>query len=110
MSHPCLLISADILAYPRNNCNPTYMEKLKLRCEILVDTCLSPLALRLTDKELLQLREKMEAETCSYLTCDKYWSVEASRDRINLAAVILIVTTTATLYLIFIYHLVWSWY
>ena len=94
----------------RNNCNPNKMEKLKTRCEVLVDSCLSPLALQLTDKELLQLREKIEAEICSYLTCDKYWSVEDRRDRINLAAIILTLTTTAALYLIFVYHLVWSWY
>ena len=94
----------------RNNCNPSKMEKLKERCEILVDTCLSPLALQLTDKELLELRQKIEGEICSYLTCDKYWSVEDRRDRHNLAAIILIVTTIAILYLIFVYHLVWSWY
>ena len=86
------------------------MAELKLRCEVLVDSCLSPLALHLTDKELLELREKIEAELCSFLTCDKYWSVESGRHSGNIAAVLLVVATTASLYLVFVYQLVWHWY
>ena len=94
----------------RNNCNPTKMAELKERCEILVDSCLSPLALQLTDKELLELREKIEAELCSFLTCERYWSMESGRNNLNIAAVLLVVATTASLYLVFVYQLVWYWY
>ena len=86
------------------------MDELKEKCEMLVDTCISPLALKLTDKEHQELRAKLEAELCSYLTCDKYWNVDRSRHSVNIGVVLLITLTITILYLMFVYHLVWVWY
>ena len=96
--------------HQRKTCNSNNMEKLKLKCQMLVDSCISPLALNLTDKELEELRLKIEKELCDYLTCDKYWSVDKSKHSLNIGAVILITLTLAILYLVFVYQLVWVWY
>ena len=97
-------------ASARPSCRPAAMEQLRARCEVLLDSCISPLALQLTDKELAELREKLEAEVCSYLSCDRYWSVDRSKRSLNIGAVLLVTITTAVLYLLFVYHLVWVWY
>ena len=87
------------------------MEELKAQCEMLIDSCISPLALRLTDQELTELREKLETEVCSYLTCDRYWSpTPAVRNQISVGVLLLTTITITLLYLMFIYHLVWVWH
>ena len=90
-------------------CNPASMERLRGRCELLMDACISPLALSLTDKELAELRDKMEAEVCAYLSCDLYWSLD-NKPGLNIGLLLLTTLTAATLYLLFVYHLVWVWY
>ena len=91
-------------------CNPAAMERLRGRCELLVDTCISPLALSLTDKELAELRDKMEAEVCAFLSCDLYWSLDRGGRGLNIGLLLLTTITAAVLYLMFVYHLVWVWY
>ena len=90
-------------------CNPASMERLRGRCELLMDACISPLALSLTDKELAELRDKMEAEVCAYLSCDLYWSLDL-KPGLNIGLLLLTTLTAAVLYLMFVYHLVWVWY
>ena len=76
----------------------------------MVDTCISPLALGLTDKELAELRDKMEAEVCAFLSCDLYWSLDRGGRGLNIGLLLLTTITAAVLYLMFVYHLVWVWY
>ena len=91
-------------------CIPAHMESLRAQCEVLLDTCISPLALGLTDKELAELRERMEAEVCAYLSCDLYWSLDRGGRGLNIGLILLTTLTMAVLYLLFVYHLVWVWY
>lgn len=92
------------------DCNPAVMERLRGRCELLMDTCIQPLALSLTDMELAQLRDKMEAEVCAFLSCDLYWSLDRGGRSLNIGLLLLLTTVLAVLYLLFVYHLVWVWY
>ena len=74
---------------------------------MMVNTCVSPLALQLTDRELDQLKEKLSAQVCWYLHCDRYWSVHGARRLPNIFAILLVILTAAVVFLTLAYYVVW---
>jgi len=92
----------------RSQCDQEKMGDLQVKCEMLVNTCVSPLALQLTDKELEDLTEKLSAEVCWYLTCERYWSVHGGRRQPNILTILLIILTTSVVFLTTAYFIVWE--
>ena len=91
----------------RSQCDTVKMEDLQTRCQMLVNTCVAPLALQLSDKELQDLKEKMSSKVCWYLTCDRYWSVQGGKRHPNILAILLIIFSAAVIFLTFAYYVVW---
>eukprot|EP00090_Calanus_glacialis_P014943 TRINITY_DN23819_c1_g1_i1.p1 TRINITY_DN23819_c1_g1~~TRINITY_DN23819_c1_g1_i1.p1 ORF type:complete len:307 (+),score=93.33 TRINITY_DN23819_c1_g1_i1:24-923(+) len=91
----------------RSQCDSDKMADLQIKCQMLVNTCVAPLALHLSDKELEDLKEKLEAQVCWYLTCDRYWSVQGGKRHPNILAILLVILTTAVIFLTFAYYVVW---
>ena len=85
------------------------MEELHARCQLLITTCVSPLGLQLADTELEQLRARLGRALCWFLTCDRYWSVDNTKRKLNIAAVLFAILVSGATFLSFAHHLVWVW-
>jgi len=92
---------------PRPRCDPVKMQQLQDRCEELVDGCVSPLALLLSDQELFNLRTQLGEKVCWYLTCERYWSQPEGRRMPNMLALVLVLLTAAAVFASLTYYTVW---
>lgn len=90
-----------------SHCDPEKMAELEAKCRMLVNTCVAPLALQLSDKELEELREKLGSDICWYLTCDRYWSAQGGRRHPNILAILLVILTAGIVFLTVAYYVVW---
>lgn len=91
----------------RPRCDPNKMQLLKERCEELVDGCVTPLALVLSDQELADLRTQLGEKVCWFLTCERYWSQPEGRRSPNMLALALVLLTTAAVFASLTYYTVW---
>jgi len=91
----------------RPRCDPVKMQILQDRCEELVDGCVSPLALVLSDQELVTLRTQLGEKVCWYLTCERYWSQPEGRRMPNMLALALVLLSAAAVFASVTYYIVW---
>ncbi|CAH0726079.1 unnamed protein product, partial [Brenthis ino] len=97
---------ADLQA-ERAACDPAHLQRLKVRCEKVVHSCIATLLLHLTQHQFTELEEEMQRAVCWYLSCDRYWEDTAPAARAFPWPLLLALATGLALALCMCYYIIW---
>ncbi|XP_076060795.1 uncharacterized protein LOC143036844 isoform X2 [Oratosquilla oratoria] len=57
----------------KDTCNEEHLAELRVKCQHLIQQCISGLLLNLTMDQFTEIEASLNRAVCWYLTCDRYW-------------------------------------
>ncbi|XP_021927713.1 uncharacterized protein LOC110833678 isoform X4 [Zootermopsis nevadensis] len=89
------------------NCKPEDLQKLKLRCEILVRDCIAGLLVNLSVQDFKEVEEDLNRAVCWYLTCDRYWEDTPGETRHFPWGLVFVLVMVLSLGICLCYYIIW---
>ncbi|XP_054257509.1 uncharacterized protein LOC129001608 isoform X2 [Macrosteles quadrilineatus] len=89
------------------NCKPEELQKVKLRCEVLVRDCIAGLLVNLSIQDFKDVEEELNQAVCWYLTCDRYWQDSTSDLRHFPWGLVTVFTMVLSLGICLCYYIIW---
>lgn len=89
------------------NCKPEELQKLKLRCEILVRDCIAGLLVNLSTQDFKEVEEELNRAVCWYLTCDRYWEDTPGDTRHFPWGLVFVLVMVLSLGICLCYYIIW---
>ncbi|XP_022908142.1 uncharacterized protein [Onthophagus taurus] len=89
------------------NCKPEELQKVKIKCELVVHDCVASLLIHLSTKDFKEVEEELNRAVCWYLTCDRYWEDSHAELRQFPWGLLCMVVMVMSLGICFCYYIVW---
>ncbi|KAL1124370.1 hypothetical protein AAG570_000999, partial [Ranatra chinensis] len=89
------------------NCKPEILQKLKIRCEMLVRDCIAGLLVNLSTQDFKDVEEELNQAVCWYLTCDRYWEDSPVDPRHFPWGLLFVFVMALSLFLCLCYYIIW---
>lgn len=108
------------------NCKTEDLEKIKIKCEILVRDCIAGLLVQLSQQDFKEMEgrsnqinktkscnkqktfsEELNRAVCWYLTCDRYWEDGPPEPRAFPWGLVFILVMVLSLGVCFCYYIIW---